>query len=44
MLVPLILDVPISRKPQRTTDIVPSALDLLAIRADTLFDGRSFLR
>jgi len=44
MLVPLILDTPITRTPQRTTDIVPSALDLLAIRADTLFDGRSFLR
>lgn len=44
MLVPLIVDVPVQRAPQRTTDIVPSALDLLGIRADTLFDGRSFLR
>lgn len=44
MMVPLIVDTPISRAPQRTADIVPSALDLLAISADTHFDGRSFLR
>jgi hypothetical protein len=44
MLVPLIVDVPVTRRPQRTTDIVPSALDLLAITTDTPFDGRSFLR
>ncbi len=44
MLVPLLLDVPSTRPPQRTADIVPSALDLLAISADTHFDGRSFLR
>jgi hypothetical protein len=44
MLVPLLVDVPVSRQPHRTTDVVPSALDLLAITADTHFDGRSFLR
>ena len=44
MMVPLVVDVPVSRMPQRTTDIVPSALDLLSIGADTPFDGRSFLR
>ena len=44
MLVPLVVDTPIARTPQRTTDIVPSALDLLSITADTAFDGRSFLR
>jgi len=44
MLVPLIVDVPVTRLPQRTTDIVPSALDLLAITTDIAFDGRSFLR
>lgn len=44
MRVPLIVDLPVSRPPQRTTDIVPSALELLAIPADTPFDGRSFLR
>lgn len=44
MLVPLIVDTPVQRAPQRTADIVPSALDLLGIAADTLFDGRSFLR
>jgi hypothetical protein len=44
MLVPLLVDVPLARAPQRTADLVPSALDLLAIRTDTSFDGRSFLR
>jgi hypothetical protein len=44
MMVPLIVDVPVTRMPQRTSDIVPAALDLLAISADTPFDGRSFLR
>ena len=44
MLVPLLLDVPTVRSPQRTADIVPSALDLLGITAETQFDGRSFLR
>jgi len=44
MLVPLIVDVPVTRMPQRTADIVPSALDLLAIPAAATFDGRSFLR
>jgi hypothetical protein len=44
MLVPLLVDVPVSRPPHRTADVVPSALDLLAIAPDTFFDGRSFLR
>jgi hypothetical protein len=44
MLVPLLIDVPAVRTPQRTADIVPSALDLLSITAETQFDGRSFLR
>ncbi len=44
MTVPLIVDVPTQRLPQRTTDIVPSALQLLGVATDTLFDGRSFLR
>lgn len=44
MMVPLIVDVPVVKPPQRTSDIVPSALNLLEIDADTLFDGRSFLR
>ena len=44
MIVPLILDTPPSRLPQRTTDLVPSALDLLGIDAGSVrFDGRSFL-
>jgi arylsulfatase A-like enzyme len=44
MTVPLVVDVPTVRMPQRTTDIVPSALQLLGIASDTSFDGRSFLR
>lgn len=44
MRVPLLLDLPFVRPPQRTADIVPSALQLLGIEADTQFDGRSFLR
>lgn len=44
MMVPLLLDGPVTRAPQRTTDIVPSALDLLSVTCDIPFDGRSFLR
>jgi hypothetical protein len=43
MLVPLLIDTPPARVPQRTTDVVPSAVDLLHLSADTLFDGRSYL-
>jgi len=44
MEVPLLVDVPTMRLPQRTTDVVPSALDLLEIETTAPFDGRSFLR
>lgn len=44
MEVPLLLDVPVARRPQRTTDVVPSALDLLGVATSHPFDGRSFLR
>jgi len=44
MHVPLVLDVPVERPPQRTTDVVPSALDLLGITTAAEFDGQSFLR
>ena len=44
MMVPLLLDGPVARQPQRTTDVVPSALDLLGVTSDIPFDGRSFLR
>ncbi len=44
MMVPLIIDGPVARVPQRTTDVVPSALDLLGVTSDIPFDGRSFLR
>ena len=44
MLVPLILDAPPGRVPQRTTDVVPSALEWLGARDHGHhFDGRSFL-
>ncbi|MBL0169670.1 MAG: alkaline phosphatase family protein [Gemmatimonadaceae bacterium] len=44
MLVPLLLDAPPARLPQRTTDVVPSALALLGIDAGSVpFDGRSYL-
>lgn len=44
MLVPLLVDVEPARAPQRTTDVFPSALDLLGIEGDVDVDGRSFLR
>jgi hypothetical protein len=44
MMVPLLLDAPPGLRPQRTTDVVPSALALLGVDAGaTRFDGRSFL-
>jgi len=44
MLVPLILDAPPGRPPQRTTDVVPSALELFGVENHQLtLDGRSFL-
>jgi arylsulfatase A-like enzyme len=43
MMVPLILDSAPARVPQRTTDVVPSALALLGIDSAHAFDGRSFL-
>lgn len=43
MMVPLLLDAPPARIPQRTTDIVPSALHALGVTAQGIpFDGRSF--
>jgi len=44
MDVPLLLDLPAQQRPQRTTDVVPSALDLLGIAHTQPWDGRSFLR
>lgn len=44
MLVPLILDAPPGKRPQRTTDVVPSALELFGLHDHQLsLDGRSFL-
>jgi hypothetical protein len=45
MWVPLLLSAPPARTPQRTADIVPSALDVLGIErpARLHFDGRSFV-
>ena len=53
MTVPLLLDAPPRQRPQRTTDVVPSALDVLGIERTAaaegttgagaiVFDGRSF--
>jgi arylsulfatase A-like enzyme len=45
MMVPLLVDEPPTRMPQRTTDVVPSALDALELDAGPLrFEGRSFYR
>ena len=43
MNVPLILDRAVSRRPQRTADVMPSALELLGLAVPTGLDGRSFL-
>jgi len=43
MLVPLLLDTPIARDPQRTADVMPSALQLLGLPMPNDLDGRSFL-
>lgn len=43
MMVPLILDRPFARKPQRTADVAPSALELLGLPALAGLDGQSFL-
>lgn len=44
MLAPLLLDTPSARLPQRTSDVVPSALDLLGLPPLPFAEGRSFLR
>ena len=43
MRVPLIVDRPVRTLPRRTTDLVPSALQLLGIPSSAAFDGQSFL-
>ncbi len=43
MLVPLVLDRPVVRTPQRTIDVMPSALELLGLGADPFAIGESFL-
>jgi len=43
MLVPLIVDRPISGHPRRTTDVMPSALSALGVQAPEFLDGRSFI-
>ncbi len=42
MLVPLLLDAPISGTPQRTADVMPSALAALGLPVPHGLDGRSF--
>ena len=43
MLVPLLLDLPVSRAPRRTADVMPSALAALGVSTPGNLDGRSFL-
>ncbi len=43
MMVPLLIDGPVARAPQRTADVMPSALDALGIAVPMGLDGRSFL-
>ena len=43
MMVPLIVDRPVARVPQRTTDVMPSALEVLGLAVPDNLDGRSFL-
>ena len=42
MTVPLIIDRPVARMPQRTADVFPSALEVLGIPVPEGLDGRSF--
>ena len=42
MLVPLIVDGPVARAPQRTADVMPSVLDALGVPVPGGLDGRSF--
>ncbi len=42
MLVPLLLDAPVARQPQRTADVMPSSLDALGLAIPNGLDGRSF--
>ncbi len=42
MLVPLIVDGPVARAPQRTADVMPSVLDALGLPVPGGLDGRSF--
>lgn len=43
MQTPLLLDVEVSRQPQRTTDVAVSAMELLGIASVPQVEGRSFL-
>ncbi|MEP6780795.1 MAG: hypothetical protein ABJC26_12950, partial [Gemmatimonadaceae bacterium] len=43
MMVPLVVDRPVARVPQRTTDVMPSALEALGLAVPDDLDGRSYL-
>jgi len=43
MTVPLIIDRPVARAPQRTADVFPSALEVMGLPVPMGLDGRSFL-
>ncbi len=43
MMVPLIIDRPVARAPQRTADVYPSALEVMGLAVPMGLNGRSFL-
>lgn len=43
MIVPLIIDRPVARAPQRTADVFPSALEVMGLPVPDGLNGRSFL-
>jgi hypothetical protein len=44
VMVPLLTNRPLARRPRRTTELFASALDALGVEAPALLDGGSFLR
>jgi hypothetical protein len=44
MVVPLLTNRPVARRPRRTTDLFASTLAVLGVKAPAVMDGRSFVR